>query len=204
MVAFQLQDSSSDTDWNFAMFIPENSPARSVVDVMARWEENRNYAPLVRQGNYLLVGLAAPEATWTTEYRQFFRQLALALRDRKPELFTEAKWEITKPGRDYRFELGKARETNRLFGQTYYFQFTKPTTFRARLQHEGSKRMMLLFMGKNREHWTRTDAKESEPLDIHIDITQDDIARGVGAYWRLQITNFDAEHSATCSLSIQY
>src|SRR5262249_7072506 len=122
MVAFQLQDSSSDTDWNFAMFIPENSPARSVVDVVARWEGNRNYAPLVRQGNYLLVGLAAPEATWTPEYRQFFRQLALALRDRKPELFTEAKWEITKPGRDYRFELGKARETNRLFGQTYYFQ----------------------------------------------------------------------------------
>ena len=151
-----------------------------------------------------MLGLAAPPTTWTPKYRKIFHNLAIALHARKPEPFSTAKWEITKPG-TYKFELAKGRNTEELTNKTFYFQFAEATTFSAYLEHEGSEEVMLLFMDeKSREHLIRKDAYQGEPLEISIDITSEDI-QGIGdSYWRLKVTNFDSAHTANCSLVIEY
>jgi len=204
IVAFELPSDAAHLDVNFAMYIPRKSHLRSVVDVIARWAGDENYAPIVRQGNYVMLGLAAPPTTWTPKYRKIFHNLAIALHARKPEPFSTAKWEITKPG-TYKFELAKGRNTEELTNKTFYFQFAEATTFSAYLEHEGSEEVMLLFMDeKSREHLIRKDAYQGEPLEISIDITSEDI-QGIGdSYWRLKVTNFDSAHTANCSLVIEY
>jgi hypothetical protein len=65
--------------------------------------------------------------------------------------------------------------------------------------------MMLLFMGKkNREHWTRVNARDGEVLEININITEEDINNIGEWYWALRVSNFDSEHRPECSLSIAY
>ena len=63
----------------------------------------------------------------------------------------------------------------------------------------------MLFMGqKNRQHWTREDAKHSEVLTIRVEITADDLKRIGDNYWTLSVTNFDRDNVATCVLDVQY
>ena len=199
----QLSPKAMNLD-HFAMHIPRYSDLLSVVDVIARAEDDENYAPIVRQGNYVLIGLVAPPEIWTPEYRELFRNIAIALHERKAEQFSRAQWNLTKPG-TYDFALAEGFSTNTAFAKEFYFRFSKLTTFSATLQHEGSDSMMLLFMGeKNREHWTREDAKEGEVLEISIDITEEDLKEIEDWYWVLDVTNFDRAHTAECSLRIEY
>ena len=58
------------------MHIPRHSPLLSIVDV------------IVRQGNFVLSGLAAPAEIWTPEYRDLFQKIAVALQEREAEPFT--------------------------------------------------------------------------------------------------------------------
>ena len=198
-------------DFNFAMHIPRKSHLNSVVDVIARWAGNdgsknyvpQNYAPIVRQGNHIMIGLDAPTETWTPAYRQLFRDIAVALHAREQEPFKKASWEITKPG-TYTITLPHRLSTDKLSGQTFYFQFTQPTTFKAHLEHDGSDNVALLFMGENGTHWTRQDADQGQPLEIKLNITETDIRHIGDRYWNLKVKNFDSENMADGVLTITY
>ncbi len=188
---------------HFAMYIPEKSHLRSIVDVIARWTGNENYAPIVQQGNYIMIGLAAPVSTWTYPYGKILRRISSALYQQPLELFSIAKWETTEPGR-YPFKLAKGRSTEGLFSKTFFFQFAKPILFTASLKHNNSNNMMMLFMGEQREHWTRKNAQQGESLAINIEITKEDIEKIGRGYWQLKITNFDSNHTADCRLMLRY
>ena len=157
-----------------------------------------------------MIGLDAPSPTWTPQYRNLFRDLSEALYTRELEPFSRAEWEITPPG-TYQIDLAAGGSTEELSDKQYYFRFTEPTTFTAHLEHHNSKSITFLFMGENREHWTRKDTydcalgiSKDEPLEISIAITEEDM-RSVGeGYWTLGVTNFDSGHTADCRLDIQY
>ena len=196
-------------DFNFSMHIPEKSHLRSVVDVIARsvskeYPHLENYASIARQGNYILIGLAAPPNTWTPRYCEFFRQLSRSLYSRPREEFSTAQWGFSVPG-TYEFKLAEGRSTKELCSRILYFKFSKPTAFSAHLEHKGSNAIMLLFMGevKGTKH-IRKDAKQGEPLEIAVDISEEDISILGDRYWRLKVTNFDRGNTADCLLNIQY
>ena len=85
-------------DDNIAMFIPEWSHHCSVVDVIARWVAPREtHAPIVRQGNHTLVGLAAPVVSWTPQYRVFFHDLAMSVYASRLTPFRRVQWDTTPP-----------------------------------------------------------------------------------------------------------
>ena len=212
LIAFELSSDAKPGDPNFAMYIPRKSHLCSVVEVIARWTRDERYGPIVRQGNFIMIGLDTPPLTWTPQYREVFKDLSETLYARELEPFTRAEWPITPPG-TYHIDLAPGGSTEELSYQEYYFRFTEPTTFTAHLEHHTSKNIMFIFTGENREHWTRKDTYdctldkcvfEDEPLEISISITEEDI-RSVGeGYWTLQVTNFDSEHTADCRLDIQY
>ena len=133
-------------DDNVAMYIPRWSHHCSVVDVIARWTGDENYAPIARQGNHTLVGLAAPATSWTPQYRDFFHDLAMLVHAHRLEPFTRAEWDITPPG-TYQVQLARGGSTDEPCRKNYYFRFTKPTLFSAHLQHKESQHLMLLFTG---------------------------------------------------------
>jgi len=191
------------------MYIPEKSHLRSVVDVIARsvskeYPHLENYASIARQGNYILIGLAAPPNTWTPRYCEFFSQLSHSLYSRPREEFSIAQWEVSVPG-TYEFKLAEGRSTKELCSRIFYFKLSKPIVFSARLEHKGSNAIMLLFMGevKGTKH-IRKDAKQGEPLEIAVDISEEDISILGDRYWRLKVTNFDRRNTADCLLNIQY
>lgn len=199
----QLSPKAMNLD-HFAMHIPRHSELLTAVDVVARTINDENYAPIVRQGNFVLIGLVAPPEIWSPEYKELFQKIAFALQVREAQPFRRARWEISLPGTQD-FALAEGFSTKAASGKKFYFRFSKPTTFSATLRHKGSNNMMLLFMGdRNREHWTREDAGEGEDLEIHIDITEDDLQNIGDWYWYLQVTNFDTEHTAECSLTVEY
>ena len=187
----------------FAVFIPPHGPLASVVDSIARWTTDMNYAPIVRQGNCILIGIPAPATKWTPAYADLVRDACLALQERKFETYSTARWEVTKPG-TYEFKLAPHDSTDQPFNKTFYFQFTEAKAFHARLDHKGSNSMMLLFMGKDegRNHWTRMDARQGETLKIKAEISRDDIKELAGRFWILEVTNFGGNMPAECTLTI--
>jgi hypothetical protein len=189
---------------NFGMYLPSNDDRTQVVDVLARYGSDVNYAPIVKQNNFVMVGLSAQPQAWSADYRRLFHELAVALRSEQKQPFAKAKFTITRPGA-YGLVVGQGRSTTQLPGKTYYFKFSKPTVFTAKLDHKGSDNMMMLFMGKkNRLHWTRKDAKHGETLTITIKITADDLKVIGDNYWTLNVTNFDRQNLGNCLLDIQY
>ena len=189
---------------NFGMFIPQFSDMRRFVDVIAHIAHDDNYAPVVRQNNYVMIGLSAGPQSWSDNYRALVRDVAVALLKREKSPFATAQFLVLEPG-THKFALGKGRSTKEPSSERYYFTFTKPTRFSATLVHTGSNNMMMIFMGqKDRLHWTRMDAKNGEQLVIACDITADDLQRIGDDYWRLGVTNFDPDNVATCVLSVQY
>ena len=197
-------------DDNLAMYVPKWSHHCSVVDVIARWTWDENYAPIARQGNHTLVGLAAPSTSWTPQYRDFFHDLAMSVHTRRSEPFTRAEWDITPPG-TYQVRLAKCNSTDEPFSCTYYFKFARPTPFSAHLQHKESQHVMLFFYGDNKERWDRKDTNDSarqradeRPLEISVDMTEADLTGPQKGLWRLDIVNFDCDHAADCSLKIEY
>ncbi len=57
----------------FAVFLPPSEEKSSVVDVIARWTSDANYAPIVRQDNCVLIGIPVPSTRWTEPYAELIR-----------------------------------------------------------------------------------------------------------------------------------
>lgn len=189
---------------NFGMHVPELSEDAYFVDVIARKSDNMNYAPIVAQNHHVLFGLSGVPQSWTKEYRALFLEIASALRTQEKKAFAKAEHALLGPGK-HAIALAQGLSTKQLSGKTYYFQFTKPTTFTATLEHDGSNSMMMLFMGqKGRLHWTRQDSRNGEPMSIFVEITADDIKRMGENYWTLKVNNFDANNASSCVLDVRY
>lgn len=207
-VVFRFPDSDGvedlkRTDDNFAMHLPPGHEASRFVEAIARRAGDENYAPVVKQGNHILIGLAAPPHLWTEEYRTFFSAVAQSLLKAQVMPFVRASWEPTKPGL-YDFELAEGRSTTQPSGREFHFQFTEPVQLTASLEYSGNANLMLLFMGENREHWTRVDAKSGEKLEVKVNVTSGDIAQMGDGYWLLKVTNFSKDKRSACRLSIEY
>ncbi|MEI8017381.1 MAG: hypothetical protein WCH39_04225 [Schlesneria sp.] len=187
----------------FAIFLPTGGSKASVVDPIARWTSDMNYAPIVRQGNCILIGIPAPATQWTPAYVDLVREACTALQKRKLETYSTARWEVTKPG-TYEFTLAPRDSIDQPFEKTCYFQFKDAKSFHARLEHKGSNSVMLLFMGQDedRNHWARMDALDGEALEINAEISRDDIKKLGDRYWTLRVTNFGDNVSAECKLTI--
>ncbi len=193
------------------MFIPAWSPYSAVVDAIARSTDDPLYAPIVRQGNCVLVGLTVPPARWSQTYTEFFCQLCQRLLDRKREKFSTARLPVTPVGK-YEFKLGSAEQTERASAKWFFFELRAPTQITARLSSKGSRLVSMVFSGKDRAHWKRTDYDDdgtgkgslSRVQEISESIDRNDIARMDGHYWQLCVANYDEKTSAECTLSIQY
>jgi hypothetical protein len=193
------------------MFIPEWSPYSAVVDAIARSADDPLYAPIVRQGNCVLVGLTVPPARWSQTYTDFFCQLCQRLFERKREQSSTALLPVTPVGK-YKFKLGGAEQTERASVKWFFFELKAPTKITARLSFQGSRLVSMVFSGKDRAHWKRTDDENdgagNQPpprvLEISESIDRNDIDRMGGHYWQLCVANYDEKTSAECTLSVQY
>ena len=207
MVAFRVPDPGNgekmEVGYNFAMYLPRLNENTKFVDAIARWRGDENYAPIVRQGNYIMIGLAAPPSTWTSEYKAFLHDLTAAFANAPNEPFSTAKFEITKPG-DYEFELAQGRSTTELSGRNFYFQFETPVDFSAKLVVEDSQAVMQLFRGRNGEHFSRKDGGDGKTLEVEAKISQSDLQAVGEGYWQLEVTNFDRANRAKCKLQLKY
>jgi hypothetical protein len=187
----------------FAVFLPPRGSNASVVDVIARWTTDLNYAPIVRQGNCVLIGIAVPATGWTKPYADLVCQVSLALHDREFVAYSAARRELTMPG-VHKFSLAPSGSIDSPFEKTFYFQFAEPVRIHAELEHTGSDPVMLIFMGQDEEHthWTRQDSRQAEKLTVETEISREDILKLSDRYWTLNVTNFGAKTSAECKLTI--
>jgi hypothetical protein len=192
---------------NFAVFLPPSNSESSGIDVLARWADDSNYAPNVRQGNCILIGVPVPATRWTEAYTNFIQEACQALYERKLQDSSAAHRNLTKPGVS-KFKLAKRGSTQEPFNKTFYFRFSAETKFTARLEHSGSDNVMMLFMGdgqnENRLHWTRQDSRNGEALEISADISPQDIEALADRYWTLNITNFGMNSPVDCKLTIEF
>jgi hypothetical protein len=188
---------------NFAMFLPTWGENSTVVDAIARWTSDANYAPIVRQGNCVLIGIPVPATRCTAAYTDLFREICRALYARELERFSTARRELTKPG-TYEFKLAQGRSTDQPSSRTFFFRFTEACRFKAHLEHAGSDSVMLIFMGEDegRTHWNRQDARRGESLQIRAEISQQDIEKLRDRYWKLKVTNFRVNQTVKCKLAI--
>ncbi len=197
------ETSDAGRDYIFAMYLPPKAKACKFVEAIARWRGAENYAPIVRQGNYMMVGLAAPATQWTTEYKAFFSTLANNFAKTALVPYSVAKWEVTRPG-EHAFELAPLGRTDELSREEFYFRFTKPTRFSAVLKHTGSKQMMMMTRGPGERYGVRKDATRGEVLRVQADISEDDVKDAGDDYWLLEVVNFDRNSRAKCKLLIEY
>lgn len=189
---------------NFGMYLPPHDEKCEFVDAIARVSRDENYAPIVRQNNYVMMGLSASPTEWTDTYKQLFHDVASAMQKAENKEFRLGWFRTLSPGK-HEFDLAKGRSVKKASGKEMYFKFKKPTSFTATLTHSGSFNMMMLFMSKkNRLHWNRQDARNGEPLVISCEITENDIRRVGDGYWTLKVTNFDSGNTASCVLTVDY
>lgn len=187
----------------FFMSFHPRSHLGSAVEAVARMEDQPLRAPIVRQGNFVLVGLYAPPSAWSAPYRAMFRKLVDGLRSR-PDMKTEpAKWPVAKAGRHtFRLEQqGPASRSTRAF----YFKFDRPLRFSASLRVEGAKKVELSFVGERRGVLrTRKQGGASAPLNLAVEITEKDLKKLGDRYWRLDVSNKDPDAEADCSMEVRY
>ena len=197
----ELEADERDVFWG--IFCHPRGKDAAVVDVVARWGEDPNYAPIVRQGNCMLICIPVPATLWSAPYANLIRNLCLALRERKLEPFALARRELTKPG-TYKFKLAKLQSPDEPFERAFYFRFDEARKITARLEHEGSNNVMLIFYGEdeNGMHYTRKNARQGGELEITADISREDIAALGDRYWILNVTNFDDDAIADCKVTI--
>jgi hypothetical protein len=189
---------------DIGMYIPRLNEQVYFVDVIARVQRDRNYAPIVKQNNYVMIGITGTPKAWSEEFRALFRDVATTMRRQKQESFAKAEYARLLPGK-HAFGLGQGLSTEELSSKTFYFKFTRPTLFTATLEHMDSQNMMMLFMGqKDHLHWTRQDAKGGEPLTIVCEITAEDLEKIGDDLWELRVTNFDRNSRSACVLDVQY
>jgi hypothetical protein len=152
-------------------------------------------ALIVRQGNCILVGVTSPVSLWTKSYSQLIGDTCIALHRRKLEAFSTIRHEVTRPGK-YEFTLAAMNTVDRPFVRYFYFQFSKPTTLRAELEHSGSGAVMLCTKSD------RQDAFKGETMTTITEITTEDIQQIGDDYWVLDVTNFDSKAEVNCKLTI--
>ncbi|PQO33389.1 hypothetical protein C5Y96_11105 [Blastopirellula marina] len=187
---------------NFGMYISPQHNLIEHVDVIARCEFGEEYAPIVRQDNFVLLGYAAHPKDWNPQYRQLFLQVAQALLVNEMSISEPVETPTGKPG-TYEYRLWQSRSPLGQSSQEFGFQFDQPVQFTAALTHTGSKAMMLLFRSELKtRHSTRKDAEMGESLAISVDITEEDIRENRGRYWILDSKNFDRINPAQCKLTI--
>jgi len=202
-----LEASDDEELENFALFMPPAGSNASVVDVIARWANDPNYAPIARQGNCILIAAPVPATQWTDLYARLIKDVCQALQERKLEPFSKARRELTKPG-TYEFKLARLQSLDEPFEKTFYIRFSEATRLTARLEHSGSENVMLVFMGMGQdERWmnvTRRNAKNEEALEIVSSISQEQNEALGDRYWILNVTNFDKNRGADCELTITF
>ena len=197
---YKLFKSGEDTA---AMHIPPQSDLRAAVDVIARFARNKNYAPIVRQREYVLIGLDADAASWSPDFRSLFLKVTAALLAREKRPFELPQFVVQPPG-VVEFELDRKNQTSSS-SKIFHFKFEVPTEFVVKLEHEGSKSLMMLFAGqKRRRGFRRLDSKDGTPLNLESRITASDIEALGDRYWELDITNFDRTNPVKCKLTITY
>jgi hypothetical protein len=193
------------------MFIPTGSPYSSVVDAIARSAENPVYAPIVRQGNCVMVGLTIPPARWSQPYTELFCQLCQNLLELKREPLSALRWPVTPAGK-YEFKLAEASQADKAAAKWFFFELNAPTTITAHLSFRGSKVTTMWFAGKDRVQWRSSrgnndGAAIQQPRheqEISETIDQKEIEQMKGRYWKLVIANGDDDAVADCTLSIQF
>ena len=165
---------------------------------------DENYAPVIRQGNHTLVGLAGCPTTWTPTYERFFHQMAQAVLSRATQEFVPVRREITVPG-SCRFVLANAGNTTVRFMWEFFFQFQSSTQFTAGLAHDDSDHVMMMFHGSDVSTSRRVDTNgAADPLQISVEITEKEIRSKADGYWTLRISNFDRTRHARCDLTVDY
>lgn len=200
---------------NEGMHLPSKDPRTEFVEALARWDGDLNYVPLARQGNFVLSGIAVPPGTWTEDFARVFRKVAEDLMARPPMRTEPAAWPLTKPG-EYEIDLAAGGSETELSGRTFFVRFTKPTTMKLHLKHEGSEAMMLITNGPERRLWRRRDAvaregefggddvPPGEDISFELDVTQEDVDACRKDYLRIRVTNFDDKHRAKGRLKIEF
>ena len=184
----------------FAMHIPQTSDEAKFVEAIARFKDQMNYSPIVRQGNYILIGIPIQVPKWTNEYEHLISEICMNFHARHPEDFKVIDRELAKPGK-YTIDLAEGRSTDRPSSKDYYFRFDKPTKLSFELTHPGRQGIMMMFRGGNGAHTKRLDAKDRASLQIDVEISNEDIQEAGEKYGELHITNFGPE-SVSCKLDI--
>lgn len=202
-----LEASGDEELANFALFMPPAGSNASIVDVIARWANDSNYAPIARQGNCILIAAPVPATQWTDPYARLIKDVCQALEERNLEPFSKARRELTKPG-TYEFKLARLQSPDEPFEKTFYFRFSAPTRLTARLEHSGSENVMFMFMGMGQdERWmnvTRRNARNEEMLEIVSSISPEQNEALGDRYWILNVTNFDKNSGVDCKLKISF
>jgi hypothetical protein len=206
ITAFRIDAGAKPMDWekdyNVMMYLPSKDERARFVEAIARDSRDGAYAPIVKQNNYILVGLAAPATTWTGEYRSFFRALANGLAKAPQVPFSTATWEATRPGQ-YEFDLARGRSTEESPAKEFYFRFPSAAKFTAVLEHTGSRAVMMIFRGDRGSRSVRKDARNGETLRIEVNVTEEDMKRAGTILWTLRVSNFDPTSPAHCKLRIE-
>lgn len=126
-------------DINFAMHLPRNDPRTTSVTALALWRGDGNYAPIVRQGDYIMVGIAPPATTWTKEYKALFGEIAARFAKAPRVGPAKMEWKETPPG-VLNLALAQLGNTEELSGAEHRFRIVKPGRFTALLEHGGQAR----------------------------------------------------------------
>lgn len=187
----------------FEIFLPpgENS---SVVDVIARWTGPANYAPIVRQGNCVFIGIPLPSTQWTEQSTDLIRATSQALYERQREEFSVARQEITKAG-DYEFVLAKQGSTDQPFSKTFYFRFTEPKRVIAHLEDSTTEGVVVDFLERDHEngcdkHMDCLRSRNKNILDLTAFVSRGDIAYWGDHHLKLRLRTRAGE--ANCKLKI--
>jgi hypothetical protein len=180
---------------NFGMLIPPESADAAVVDVIARFVEDSNYAPIVRQGNFVLIGLPASATQWTDGYSAIVQETSAALCDRKLDVFSTVRRELTGPG-TYEFQLPKSQRADAPDSRKFFFRFTERTQLNVRLDRSKRIQTTLQFTGSD-ENSLFTTADH-----FTVDISQKDIDELVDRCWVLEVTNSNLESAVDYKLKI--
>lgn len=184
----------------FAMLIPETSDEAKFVEAIARFKSDMNYSPIVRQGNYMLIGTPVNVTRWAKEYEHLIREICMNFHARHPEDFKVIERELAKPGK-YTIDLAELNSTERPFSKDFHFRFDKPTKVTIRLTHPGRQAVMMMFRGGNGSDTKRLDTTDGAPLQIDVEVSAKDIQEAGGKYWVLDILNFGSE-AVSCELDI--
>jgi hypothetical protein len=191
------------------MFIPPETQLTSFVEVIASSVGQEHFAPVARQGNYVLIGFSEDPSRWSDEFTNVFQQIAGSLARSPAVPFSTAEFEVLEPG-TYEIERGKRPSIDPPYSEPYYFRFTRPTKFTATLEHTGSARMSLQFRPNvsDDEQGNLISLKGESAgggrVQVSVDITEDQMEIIGDRYWRLDVINLDDTNDALATLKVKY